>query len=41
LKLGDSLLLGFANMLDMVVEMASGLDWERLAEAIFSARYAI
>jgi hypothetical protein len=41
LKLGDSPLLGFANMLDMVVEMTSGLDRERLAEAIFSARYAI
>lgn len=41
LKLGDSPLLGFANMLDMVVEMTSGLDRERLAGAIFSARYAL
>jgi hypothetical protein len=41
LKLGDSPLLGFSTMLDMVVEMTSGLDRERLAEAIFSARYAI
>jgi hypothetical protein len=41
LKLGDSPLLGFANMLDMVIEMTSGLDRERLAEAIFQARYAV
>ncbi|RUR72630.1 hypothetical protein PCC6912_61870 [Chlorogloeopsis fritschii PCC 6912] len=41
LKLGDSPLLGFANMLDMVIEMTSGLDRERLALAIFQARYAV
>ena len=41
LKLGDSPLLGFANMLDMVVDMTSGLDRERLASAIFSARYSL
>lgn len=41
LKLGDSPLLGFANMLDMVLEMTSGLDRERLALAIFQARYAV
>lgn len=41
LKQGDSPLLGFSTMLDMVVEMTSGLDRERLAEAIFRARYAI
>ncbi|MBW4504964.1 MAG: ParM/StbA family protein [Scytonematopsis contorta HA4267-MV1] len=40
LKLGDSPLLGFANMLDMVIEMTSGLDRERLADAIFKARHA-
>jgi hypothetical protein len=40
LKLGDSPLLGFADMLDQVVEMTSGLDRERLAQAIFAARYA-
>lgn len=40
LKLGDSPLLGFATMLDMVVEMTSGLDRERLAAAINKARYA-
>ena len=41
LKLGDSPLLGFANMLDLVVDMTSGLDRERLASAIFSARYSM
>ncbi len=41
LKLGDSPLLGFANMLDMVVDMTSGLDRERLADTIFNARYSI
>jgi len=41
LKSGDSPLLGFSTMLDMVIEMTSGLDRERLALAIFSARYAI
>jgi hypothetical protein len=41
LKLGDSPLLGFANMLDMVIEMTSGLDRERLASGIFKARYGI
>ncbi|BDA76539.1 unknown protein (plasmid) [Calothrix sp. PCC 7716] len=40
LKVGDSPLLGFAVLLDMVVEMTSGLDRERLASAIFKARYA-
>lgn len=38
LKLGDSPLLGFATMLDMVVETTSGLDRERLAVAINEAR---
>lgn len=38
LKLGDSPLLGFASMLDMVVETTSGLDRERLASAINKAR---
>lgn len=41
LKLGDSPLLGFANMLDMVIDMTSGLDRERLAMALFNARYSI
>ncbi|WP_272819085.1 hypothetical protein [Scytonema hofmannii] len=41
LKLGDSPLLGFANMLDMVIEMTSSLDRERLASGIFKAQYAI
>ncbi|MBW4455722.1 MAG: hypothetical protein KME55_25140 [Nostoc indistinguendum CM1-VF10] len=41
LKLGDSPLLGFANMLDIVLDMTSGLDRERLASAIFDARYTI
>lgn len=41
LKLGDSPLLGFAVLLDMVVSMTSGLDRERLASAIFKARYAL
>ena len=41
LKSGDSPLLGFATMLDMVVEMTSGLDRERLAGAIFQARHAL
>ena len=37
---GDSPLLGFATMLDKVIEMRSGLNRERLAEAIFKSRYA-
>jgi hypothetical protein len=41
LKLGDSPLLGFANMLDIVLDMTSGLDRERLSSAIFDARYTI
>ncbi|MBD2616250.1 ParM/StbA family protein [Nostoc punctiforme FACHB-252] len=41
LKLGDSPLLGFANMLDIVLDMTSGLDRERLSNAIFDARYAV
>ncbi|NEU84681.1 hypothetical protein G1O98_38435, partial [Nostoc sp. UIC10630] len=41
LKLGDSPLLGFANMLDIVLDMTSGLDRERLSSAIFDARYAV
>lgn len=41
LKLGDSPLLGFANMLNIVLDMTSGLDRERLAQAIFSARYSL
>ncbi len=40
LKLGDSPLLGFATMLDMIIEATSGLDRERLAAAINKARYA-
>lgn len=41
LKLGDSPLLGFANMLDTVVDMTSGLDRQRLATSIFNARYSV
>ena len=41
LKLGDSPLLGFANMLDIVLDMTSGLERERLANAVFDARYTI
>jgi len=41
LKLGDSPLLGFANMLDIVLDMTSGLDRERVAQALFDARYKI
>ena len=41
LKLGDSPLLGFVNMLDIVLDMTSGLDRERLANAVFDARYTI
>ena len=39
LKSGDSPLLGFSTMLDMVIEMTSGLDRERVVNAIFKARY--
>jgi hypothetical protein len=41
LKVGDSPLLGFANMLDIVLDMTSGLDRERVAIAVFDARYTI
>lgn len=40
LKKGDSPLLGFSQMLDMVIEAKSGLNREKLASAIFKARYA-
>lgn len=40
LKLGDSPLLGFSAMLDMVIEAKSGLNREQLADAILQARYA-
>jgi hypothetical protein len=33
---GDSPLLGFSKMLDLVVELTSGLDRDRVADAIFS-----
>ena len=39
LKSGDSPLLGFSNMLDMVISMTSGLDRQRIVDAIFAARY--
>ena len=38
LKLGDSPLLGFSLMLDMVIEAKSGLTREKLASSIYDAR---
>ena len=38
LEFGDSPLLGFSNMLDMVIDMTSGLDRARLVKGIFQAR---
>ncbi len=38
LESGDSPLLGFSNLLDMVIEMTSGLDRKRLLEGIYKAR---
>ena len=38
LEFGDSPLLGFSNLLDMVIEMTSGLDRKRLLEGIYKAR---
>lgn len=39
LKSGDSPLLGFSNMLDMVISMTSGLDRKGILNAILKTRY--
>ncbi len=39
MKFGDSPLLGFSNMLDLVIEMTSGLDKKRITKAILQSRH--